>query len=631
MWTRSPQTDVRRGNGESARWWDRDASGNGHKNGSRSTADDVSELLNVPDELHVSLSELYANQTRWLFASVRDRLELLDRCVESVAAAARNWVDVACEIKQIPTDSPCRAEEILSGPVIALRYLRLMQRNLRAIETGADNSLPGRLTRSADGRWHVPVLPMTRDLFDPVCFVNFKANVWLRPGLFEEDAIGATHPVANHIPATSLILGAGNVTGIVAADLLGKLFQDQHTALVKLHPLTAALQPVFEKAFEPLIEAGCLRMISGGAELGARAARHLLVDDVHVTGSAAAHDAIVWGEPGADRDERRRENEPLLDKPITSELGNVSPWIIVPGRYSAMQLQSQAVNVAASIVNNAGFNCVSTRVLVTWKHWLQREDFLSRLQAILSRLPRRVAYYPGAVERFERFTGCQLAGMAWSITSEGDEYEEQGVEQLNRATQTTQCEQPRLPWTLFRDVDPEDSPLFCNEESFVPVCAEMPLDADDEFDFIGRATDFVNESLWGTLCATLTVPDGFRHSARGRNELDAALTRLRYGTVCINQWPGVAFALLSLPWGGYPSSTLQNPQSGIGWTHNTFGLRSIEKTVLEGPLTVVPKPLWSPLHRHAEPIAWHLLNLYHQPSFRHVAELTYSAFASIFK
>ena len=66
-------------------------------------------------------------------------------------------------------------------------------------------------------------------------------------------------------------------------------------------------------------------------------------------------------------------------------------------------------------------------------------------------------------------------------------------------------------------------------------------------------------------------------------------------------------------------------------THNTFGLRSIEKTVLEGPLTVIPKPLWSPLHRHAEPIAWNLFNLYHQPSLRHVAELTYSAFASIFK
>lgn len=618
MMTRFSRTDVVKGHGELTKWCDRVLKGNESEAVDRNT-----ELFSVPDELHLSLSELFANQTRWLFTSVRDRMQLLDRCVESVAASARTWVDVACEIKQIPADSPCRAEEILSGPVIALRYLRLLQRNLKAIETGNENPLPGRLTRSTDGRWHVPVLPMTRDLFDPVCFVNFKANVWLRAGLFEEDAIAATHPLANHIPATSLILGAGNVTGIVAADLLGKLFQDQHTALVKLHPLTAAMQPVFEHAFEPLIDAGCLRFIAGGSELGACAAEHPLVDGVHVTGSAAAHDAIVWGKPGVGRDQRRRENEPQLAKPITSELGSVTPWIIVPGRYSEMQLQSQAENVAASIVNNAGFNCVSTRVLITWKHWPQREDFLSRLQAILSRLPRRVAYYPGAVERFERFTGCHLSGMAWSMTGQGDEYEERDRE--------PRTEHPRLPWTLFRDVDPEETPLFCREESFVPVCAEMPLDANDEFDFVGRATDFANEHLWGTLCATLTVPDHFRHSTRGRSELNGALTRLRYGTVCINQWPGIAFALLSLPWGGHPSSTLLNPQSGIGWTHNTFGLRSIEKSVLEGPLIVVPKPLWSPLNQHAEPIAWHLFNLYHKPSLRHVAELTYSAFASIFR
>ncbi|HLQ45098.1 MAG TPA: hypothetical protein VK137_10245, partial [Planctomycetaceae bacterium] len=174
------------------------------------------------------------------------------------------------------------------------------------------------------------------------------------------------------------------------------------------------------------------------------------------------------------------------------------------------------------------------------------------------------------------------------------------------------------------------SPLFCREESFVPVCAEMPLDADDEFDFLGHASDFVNEELWGTLCATLTVPSTYRHTARGRNELHAALTRLRYGTVCINQWPGIAFALLTLPWGGHPSGTLLDPQSGLGWVHNSFGLRAIEKAVLEGPLTVVPKPIWTPGHRRAEPIAWKLFNLYHHPSLRHIAELTYAAFASLF-
>lgn len=602
MLARSQPPAFGRESGETTRWRDRSA-------GSRDDGASP-DLASRSDELHSSLSDLYAHQTQWLFASPRDRIELLERCVETVAESAHDWVDLACEIKHIPTDSPCRAEEILAGPVIALRYLRLLLRNLKALDNGGPNPLPGRLSQAADGRWQVPVMPITRDLFDPVCFVNFRAAVRLKSGLCEEAAIAATQPIENRLPTTSLILGAGNVTGILAADVLGKIFQDQHVALLKLHPLTDPLRPIFEHAFSPLIEAGCLRIVSGDAVVGARAIQHDLVDAVHITGSVAAHEAIVWGTDSA---ARQRSGEPLLDKPVTSELGNVSPWIVVPGHYSAMQLQAQAENVAASIVNNAGFNCLATRVLVTWKHWPQREDFLSRLQVILSRLPRRVAYYPGALDRFERFTDCHPCGARGS-----------------RAT-VPALDLIELPWTLFRDVNPADSPLFCREESFVPICAEMPLDADDEFQFLGQATDFVNDELWGTLCATLSVPSAFRYSSRGRNEFQAAINRLRYGTICINQWPGIAFALLTLPWGGHPSGTLANPQSGLGWVHNTFGLQAVENSVLEGPLVVVPKPIWTPGHRHAESIAWSLFNLYHQPSLRHVGELTYAAFSALFK
>jgi acyl-CoA reductase-like NAD-dependent aldehyde dehydrogenase len=603
MLTRSRPTAFGLNSGELTRWRDRPADSRG---------DSPNRNLGAsPDELHLALSDLYANQTRWLFTSPRQRIELLERCITTIAESARDWVDIACEIKHIPSDSPCRAEEVLAGPVIALRYLRLLLRNLKALDKGHPNPLPGRLTQTADGRWQVPVLPVTRDLFDPVCFVNFQAHVRLKPGMCGDDAIAATQPIDNRMPATSLVLGAGNVTGILAADMFGKLFQEQHVVLLKLHPLTDPLRPIFERAFSPLIEAGCLRIVSGDAAFGSRAIEHDFVDAVHITGSVSAHEAIVWGsDPAA----RKRSGEPLLDKPVTSELGNVTPWIIVPGHYSSMQLQAQAENVAASIVNNAGFNCLATRVLVTWKHWPQREDFLSRLQAILSRLPRRVAYYPGALDRYERFTGCPFNG-----------------DESNQSTAAARRGLPLLPWTLFRDVNPVDSPLFCREESFVPVCAEIPLDADDEFSYLGRATDFVNDELWGTLCTTLTVPSAFRHSPRGRSELQAAINRLRYGTVCINQWSGIAFALLTLPWGGHPSGTIFNPQSGLGWVHNTFGLQAIENALLEGPLVVVPKPVWTPGHRHAEHIAWKLFDLYHQPSLCQVGKLTYAAFAALFK
>ncbi len=43
-------------------------------------------------------------------------------------------------------------------------------------------------------------------------------------------------------------------------------------------------------------------------------------------------------------------------------------------------------------------------------------------------------------------------------------------------------------------------------------------------------------------------------------------------------------------------------------------LEHVRKTVLEGPLTIWPKPLWFPTNRDPEPVAWKVLSLYHRPS-----------------
>jgi len=71
---------------------------------------------------------------------------------------------------------------------------------------------------------------------------------------------------------------------------------------------------------------------------------------------------------------------------------------------------------------------------------------------------------------------------------------------------------------------------------------------------------------------------------------------------------------MSPGWGGVAGSSLANAQSGIGWVHNTYLLDGIEKNVLEGPLTVAPKPLWFATHSNPEPVAWRLLDLYHDTS-----------------
>ena len=114
-----------------------------------------------------------------------------------------------------------------------------------------------------------------------------------------------------------------------------------------MNPVNEYLGGIFAQAFVPLVEAGFLRIIYGGADVGTYAVEHELVDEVHITGSIFSHETIVWGPPGPDRERRKVEGACAAANRITSELGNVTPWIVVPWLYSDRELTFQAENVAA--------------------------------------------------------------------------------------------------------------------------------------------------------------------------------------------------------------------------------------------------------------------------------------------
>ena len=76
----------------------------------------------------------------------------------------------------------------------------------------------------------------------------------------------------------------------------------------------------------------------------------------------------------------------MLKKPISSELGNVSPVVIVPADYDDDQLAFVAANVATQITNNASFNCNAAKMLVTSRAWPQRDAFLGN-DGFLSAVP----------------------------------------------------------------------------------------------------------------------------------------------------------------------------------------------------------------------------------------------------
>jgi aldehyde dehydrogenase (NAD(P)+) len=188
----------------------------------------------------------------------------------------------------------------------------------------------------------------------------------------------------------------------------------------------------------------------------------------------------------------------------------------------------------------------------------------------LAKVPLRKAYYPGAHDRY-----AELVGSRPSVKRFGTPAKDE------------------LAWALISDVDSgaANEPLF-QIEPFCGILSQTDLGETDAAAFLAAATKFCNERLWGTLNAAIVIDPRTQAEPPVASALDQAILDLKYGTVAINHWPAVVFGSISSPWGGHPSATLQDVQSGIGWVHNTFMLEGIEKSVFRGPVTMSPKPGW---------------------------------------
>lgn len=555
--------------------------------------------VTTQQEIDQALTALEQGKEKWRRLSIDQRVQLAQACLDGMYSVVNDWVNRACAAKGIEAGDPTRSEEIGNGPLATARYLRLLIQSLQDIERFGAPQLPGAVTTGPDGRLRVQVVP-TKGMFDGIAFQGFRSEIWMQPGV-TRDNVHETQATwyrgGCKTSGISLVLGAGNVSSIPPTDAFSKLFHEGQVVLLKMNPVNEYLGPVFERAFAPLIREGYLQIIYGGADVGAYATNHRLVDEVHITGSVYSHHTIVWGPPGEERERRMAANDPLLKKRITSELGNVTPWIVVPADYSDAELRFQAENLASTIVNNGSFNCIATKMIVTARNWPQREKFLSYVQEVLAKVKPRQAYYPGAEDRFRKFAGEDPHG----------------------------CAAGALPWKFVGNVDPEADPMYFQEESFVCVFAETALDAADSKQFLQQATTFANERLWGTLGAAIMAPPRLRKDPGFEQAFQQMLIDLRYGTVAVNHWPALSYALMSPPWGGFPGGTLHDPQSGIGWVHNTYMLEKAEKTVLEGPLTMFPKPLWFPTNRGAERTVWKVLDLYRNPSIWKLPGLMFAA------
>lgn len=541
------------------------------------------------NSLEAAVTVLQGSAESFAKLPIATKRALIRQAMDRILDVAERWVADGSRAKGIPIDS---GEEWLTGPVPTMRNLRLLDETLCRIEQGHTTIADKQIRQRRDGRLEVSVFPTSG--LDAALFAGFRVAQVMEPGMefqaVKENA-GAFYRDKARTGSVTLILGAGNVSSIAPTDALHKSFAEGSVCIIKMNPVNEWVGPHLEYAFKPFIDKGYMRIVYGADDVGAYLVNHPSIDAIHITGSNHTHDMIVWGPPGKEREQRLRDNSPLLKKRISSELGNVSPVAILPAQYSRGELAFMAKNVAAMITNNASFNCNAAKVLITATRWTQREQFMGKMEQALRDTPTRLAYYPGAFDRYEQ------------LVSERD-----NVTKLGRAAERV------LPWTILYDIDParKDDPLFLTEP-FCPIISETRLDANEPAAFVQQAAAFMNDTLRGTLNATFMVQHRMERTGEVAHALDAAIMALRYGTVTINHWAALGFAAMSPVWGGHPSSTLVDAQSGIGWVHNTLLLEGVEKSVLRGPLTVFPKPAWFADNNKTAAIGARLLALEHSP------------------
>lgn len=556
------------------------------------------------EELDMLVSGLRSHKDKWNRESIQNRLGYLERMIRDFSALASRWVEQVTLAERIEGDDFAIGVEWMAGPYSVLRNLQGLRRALLDIQSEGVPKIPGPVVARTNGQVSARAFPQTA--YDRVLFSGYRVEVWMEPDVVLENlpktqAVSYSHPASSG--KVALVLGAGNLPGIPVTDVLDKLFVQNQVVLLKMNPVNDYIGPLLKEGFRCLIEKGYAQIAYGGANEGAYLCQHPDVDEIFVTGSDKTFDAIVFG-PGESGARRKAERQPLLKKTVNGELGNVTPVIVVPGKWSQEDLDYQADSIVSWIATHASCACNTPRVIILHADWPQRAAFLDALRRVFSRTPLRFAYYPGSQQRYQSYLDAHSSVEKIGEPKEGE-----------------------LPWTIITDVNTQNraDPCFTTE-AFCSVAAIAMISAASIPEYLERAVAFSNETLWGTLAAGLCVHPTSMKDPLVKTAVESAIEQLRYGTIGINCSAGLSWVLMTTPWGAFPGSSIYDIQSGNSFVHNTLMFSKPQKTVMYAKFRETPKPIGfvsrGKVLRRLAPL---LVNLMAQPNLWKLPRIIWTA------
>lgn len=190
-----------------------------------------------------------------------------------------------------------------------------------------------------------PIVPQDRLGF----FGHLQCEVWMDSSKIQDESQveafafeKAWDDAVGKEGGLMIVLGAGNQPMLSFVDILKAMYTRNYVVYFKQHPIRTYVNDLYERIFAPLISRGYLAVEAHSTnERSSALVYHQEVDAVHITGGKATHDILVWGLDPKQREQNLKANTPKL-KNVTSELGAISPWVIVPAKYTKAEIKSQA-------------------------------------------------------------------------------------------------------------------------------------------------------------------------------------------------------------------------------------------------------------------------------------------------
>ena len=467
---------------------------------------------------------------------------MLEETISNIKEVAFFWATI-CSDNKGTTKTPAEGEEWLGGPfasVLATQYYIKSLTN--------DDDLVEKKYNSEENSYKV----FPNSFTERITFPFIDAKVIFNKSMSFED-INKYRGFSKRYdidPSITLVLGAGNFSSIPYLDVLYHLITRKSVILLKLNPVNEYLKPVFEKVFQSFIERGYIIVTTGNIDESKYMANHPGINNIHLTGSDKTFEDIVYGRELTEKERKSKSLSKINNKPITSELGNVTPIIIHPGKWSTSDIKYQARKIVTAKLNNNGFNCIAAQVVVLPDGWGQTETLIKFVKHYMSKAKERKAYYPESIERLEKLE------------------KDKGYERVNALS----CVTPHLTreikaYSKFEINEVWSSTIYFKKIEYTSV-----------EDFANKAIDYCNDELWGNLGVSVIIKDHDRKFNKHITNL--YIDKLNYGTVAINEWAAIGYIIPQLPWGGFPGNRDNDIQSGQSVVHNSMLFESPLKGVV---------------------------------------------------